>query len=198
MASPEDSTQAAEDRARVEAEAAVVDALENSEQRFHLAFEQSMAGTILVDLEDKVLEVNDTFCEMVGRSNEEIVGERSELFTYPEDLGIAAEAHHRLTSGEVDQVSYTKRFLHKNGRVSLPTCRSALYSTRRVPTLRSVTSVRDVTKERARSAQLSHQALHDSLTGLANRVLFENRLSLAHAQDCSPRRMERRDVVGPR
>ena len=173
MASPEDSTQAAEDRARVEAEAAVVDALENSEQRFHLAFEQSMAGTILVDLEDKVLEVNDTFCEMVGRSNEEIVGERSELFTYPEDLGIAAEAHHRLTSGEVDQVSYTKRFLHKNGRVIVADVSKCPVLDATGSTLCFVTSVRDVTKERARSAQLSHQALHDSLTGLANRVLFE-------------------------
>ena len=49
-------------------------------------------------------------------------------------------------------------------------------------TLYFVTSVRDVTKERALNAQLSHQALHDSLTGLANRVLFENRLSQAHAR----------------
>ena len=45
-----------------------------------------------------------------------------------------------------------------------------------------VASVRDVTEERALNAQLSYQALHDSLTGLANRVLFENRLSQAHAR----------------
>jgi diguanylate cyclase (GGDEF)-like protein/PAS domain S-box-containing protein len=141
-----------------------------------------MAGTILVDLENTVLEVNDSFCEMIGRSNEEIAGEHSELFTYPEDLSITAEAHHRLTSGEVDKVSYTKRFLHKNGRVVVAEVSKCPVRDATGSTLCFVASVRDVTKERARNAQLSHQALHDSLTGLANRVLFENRLSLAHAR----------------
>src|ERR1039457_6375704 len=101
----------------IEAELRAVDALANSEQRFRLAFEQSMAATILVDLEDRVLEVNDAFCQMVGRNRDEIVAKRSELFTPPEDRSISDKVPHRLTSGEVDQVSYTKRYLRKNVQV---------------------------------------------------------------------------------
>ena len=63
----------------IEAELRAVDALASSEQRFRLAFEQSMAGTILVDLEDIVLEVNDAFCQMIGRNRDEIVAKCSEL-----------------------------------------------------------------------------------------------------------------------
>jgi diguanylate cyclase (GGDEF)-like protein/PAS domain S-box-containing protein len=176
------STQGAADHARIAAEAIAADAFVSSEQRFRLAFEQSMAGTTLVDLEDKVLEVNDAFCQMIGRNREEIVAKRSELFTHPEDRSISDKAHRRLISGELDQVSYIERYLRKNGQVIVVEVSKSAVRDASGSTLYFVTSVRDVTKERALNAQLSHQALHDSLTGLANRVLFENRLSQAHAR----------------
>ena len=39
-------------------------------------------------------------------------------------------------------------------------------------TLYFIISERDITEERSLTAQLSHQALHDPLTGLANRALL--------------------------
>jgi diguanylate cyclase (GGDEF)-like protein/PAS domain S-box-containing protein len=166
----------------VAAEFAAAEALANSEQRFRLAFENTMAGMIFVDLEDRIITVNDSFCKMIGRNREEIIGKDSTSFTHPEDRSLTEESHRRLTSGEAQQVSYVKRYLHKDGRVidvevsKCPAC-DATGSTSYF-----VTSVRDVTEERALTAQLSHQALHDRLTGLATRVLFEDRLSQAHAR----------------
>jgi diguanylate cyclase (GGDEF)-like protein len=49
-------------------------------------------------------------------------------------------------------------------------------------TLYYVISERDITEERTLTAQLSHQALHDSLTGLSNRALFDDRLAQAHSR----------------
>ena len=182
MAKPQDSAPRPMDHARTEAEVHVVDAAANSERRFQVAFDHNMAGTVLLDHENKVVEVNDAFCQMVGRNREEIVGKGPALFTHPEDRGISEEAHRRLTSGEVDRVSYTKRYLHKDGRVIDVEVSKSVALDAAGSTLYFISSVRDITQEHALSAQLSYQALHDSLTGLANRVLFEDRLAQAHAR----------------
>jgi diguanylate cyclase (GGDEF)-like protein len=42
-----------------------------------------------------------------------------------------------------------------------------------------VVTCRDLTEERRLHARVAHQAMHDPLTGLANRALFANRLELA-------------------
>ncbi|MEV5437078.1 EAL domain-containing protein [Streptomyces sp. NPDC052682] len=45
-----------------------------------------------------------------------------------------------------------------------------------------VLTLRDVTEQRKLERELTHQAFHDSLTGLANRVLFQDRVSHALVQ----------------
>jgi diguanylate cyclase (GGDEF)-like protein/PAS domain S-box-containing protein len=157
-------------------------ALAESEERFRHAFEDNMAPMMLTDLENRITEVNAAFCHMIGWSKEELLGSDSIEFTYPEDLGISESTHRRMTSDALGQARYNKRYLHKDGRViaveiSKATARDAFGKTQYF-----VLSERDITQERALSAQLSHQALHDPLTGLANRAVFEDRLAQAHAR----------------
>jgi diguanylate cyclase (GGDEF)-like protein/PAS domain S-box-containing protein len=153
-----------------------------SEQRFRLAFEQNTAPMVFSDLEDRVIAVNDAFCRMIGFSREELIGEDSKQFTHPDDIGITEETLQRLTSDEVDQVRYVKRYLRKDGRVIVSEVSRTPARDANGKILYFVASERDVTDERALTEQLFHQALHDPLTGLANRALFEDRLSHAHAK----------------
>ena len=47
------------------------------------------------------------------------------------------------------------------------------------PAVAGVCSIRDITREREREEELAHSALHDPLTGLANRRLIDEHLKLA-------------------
>ena len=156
-------------------------ALSQSEQRFRLAFEGNMAPMIFNDLEDRAIAVNDAFCQMVGYDRDEIIGRDSTIFTHPDDIGITEETHQRLLRGEVTQARYEKRYLRKDGGVVISEVSRSLARDDHGNILYFVASERDVTEERALTAQLSNRALRDPLTGLANRTLFEDRLSHAHA-----------------
>lgn len=158
------------------------DALANSEERFRLAFEDNMAPMIFSDLNDLCIAVNDAFCEMVGYTREEILGRDSLLFTTPDDVGITEASHTRLVAGEADQARYVKRYLRKDGRVVVAEVSRSTARDAEGNILYLFSSERDVTEERALADQLSHRALHDPLTGLANRALFEDRLAQAHAR----------------
>jgi diguanylate cyclase (GGDEF)-like protein/PAS domain S-box-containing protein len=180
--SPEDQSSAVQ--------AAVATAVAHIEQRFRLAFEGNMAPMVFSNRDGLFLEVNESFCQMSGRTRDELIGRDSQHFTYPEDVGISEDVNRRLTSGETDQVRYTKRFLHKNGRIVVAEVSICSAQDESGNTLYFVSSVRDITEERALATQLSYQALHDPLTGLANRALFNDRLVQAKS------RVVRQDELG--
>jgi diguanylate cyclase (GGDEF)-like protein/PAS domain S-box-containing protein len=152
------------------------------ENHFRLAFENNMSPMIFTDFESRLMAANDAFCQMIGYTREEVLGRLTTTFTFPDDLGITEENHRRLTSGEIEQARYVKRYLHKDGRVIVVEVSKSPALDESGNTLYFVVSQRDITEERALTSQLSHQALHDPLTGLANRALFEDRLSQAYAR----------------
>jgi diguanylate cyclase (GGDEF)-like protein/PAS domain S-box-containing protein len=154
----------------------------SSDERFRLAFEHNMAPMLFSDFEDRVIAVNDSFCRLVGFTREELMGHDSKQFTYPDDVGITEDTLVRLSSEQVDQVRYVKRYLRKDGRIIISEVSRSAARDASGKILYFVSSERDITEERTLADQLSHQALHDSLTGLANRALFEDRLSQAHAR----------------
>ena len=152
------------------------------ELRFRVAFESNMAPMTFADVDDRIIAVNDAFCDMVGYTKEELLGCDSTIFTLPEDVGITEETHYRSIAGEAPQERYEKRYLTKDARVIDVEVSRAPARDADGQILYFVFSERDITEQKTLTAQLSHQALHDPLTGLANRLLFEDRLTHAHAR----------------
>ena len=164
----DDSIRRAAERDRVEIE-----------QRFHLAFANNVSGIVIVDLDSRAVAVNDSFCAMLGLTSDELVGATSASVTFPEDRGITEGASARMLSGGGDRMVYTKRYLHRDGRAIWTEVSQSLARDETGEPQYFINSVRDVTDERSLFDRLSHQALHDSLTGLPNRALFDDRLAQA-------------------
>src|ERR1017187_7408856 len=137
---------------------------------------------VFTDLEDRIIAANDAFCAMMGRTRSELIGFDSKPFTYPDDVGITEASHERFLHDEIRQVRYIKRYLHKDGRMIVAEVSKSPARDKTGKTLYFIISERDITEERMLTAQLSHQALHDPLTGLANRALLDDRLAQAHSR----------------
>ena len=154
-------------------------ALAKSERRFRLAFENNAASMAIADLEGSLVDVNRSYCEMLGYADTELLGRDLIALTHPEDRFLTAEMHRRLVTGEVDQVGYTKRYMHKDGHVIYGDIQTRIFEGDTDTSRLLIAAIRDVTEERNLAAQLSHQALHDSLTGLPNLALFQDRMTQA-------------------
>ncbi len=162
-------------------EAEVQRELARRDAHFHDAFANNTSGMYLLDPTGHIIDVNHAFCEMIGRDEIELLGHSPDEFRLDSDVAIAEEHRRRLASGAVPRVHYTTRFVHRAGQLIIGELSAASLCDERGNPGTYVVSVRDVTDERALLAELEHRALYDSLTGLANRTLFEDRLSRARA-----------------
>ncbi|BBD08674.1 PAS/PAC sensor signal transduction histidine kinase [Desulfovibrio ferrophilus] len=90
------------------------EALRESERRFRSLFEDAPIGAVVMDLEGRQVSVNAAFAEMLGYSEQELVGKRHLDLTHPADRD-DCQAHGRATfEGECDRYQMDKRFLRRD------------------------------------------------------------------------------------
>ena len=150
--------------------------LAESERTFRSLFSSNPQPMWVYDQENyRFLEVNDAavanygytrdqFLEMTLfdiRPPEEAERLRRDLARPRGEFEMSRNWKHRLRDGRVIDVEVSSHALNFHGRKA------------------ALVSVQDVTDRVALENQLRHQAFHDSLTGLANRALFLDRVELA-------------------
>lgn len=97
------------DRKRAEA------SLQQSEARFKGIFEHAAVGIVLVDLDSRLVEVNPTFCAMLGYEASELTGRTVADISHPDDWADADAERSQLLAGEIDSREVEKRYLHRDG-----------------------------------------------------------------------------------
>jgi diguanylate cyclase (GGDEF)-like protein/PAS domain S-box-containing protein len=154
-------------------------ALRESEVRFRNLVERSPEAIVLHS-RGQVFYANPAAAALVGVGDGgDLTGRPILQFVHPDSL---ADVRQRLSLGRrsirSDLAEY--RIVHSDGSVRDVEVLSAqvTYGGR----LAVQTHLRDVTDRKALERQLSHEAFHDTLTGLANRALFIERVERALAR----------------
>jgi diguanylate cyclase (GGDEF)-like protein/PAS domain S-box-containing protein len=157
------------------------------ERRFRVAFGDAPIGMALIsarpDDDGCYVEVNHALCEMVGRSERELLGTSFLDAVHPDDR---EEMARRVRAGEMlvgDRArAVEKRYLHADGHTVWASVNASLLRDGDGEATAHSVHVLDTTSRHEYEEQLKHRALHDTLTGLPNRALFERDLELALAR----------------
>lgn len=161
-------------------------ALQESEQRYRELVETSPDGILLNDLEGVILMANGKLATMLGyEAAEQLKGVNVTAHLLEQDRARARGILEQRASGVLPSSVHTRYLAQRRDGSTFPAEVSSYVEAGAPESGRLITStVRDVTNRVAYEDQLRHLALHDPLTGLANRTLLYDRLqqSLAGAR----------------
>ena len=160
---------------RKQAEAALLEAQET----FRHAFDDAPIGMALVDLDGRILRGNPSIGRLFGRPKDELVGMAVRDITHPEDQESSGEEMRRLVNGDIDRYDLEKRYVRPDGEVVWAALSVSLVRDANRQPAYCIGQLEDITERRALSDRLAHEAAHDGMTGLPNRVRFLDRLLLA-------------------
>ncbi len=92
-------------------------ALQESEERFRKFFEEAPIGISVVHLDGRFLQVNKTYCPMLGYLEEELHQLTFAAITHPEDVEKDLGYAEQLFKGEIPSYQIEKRYIKKNGEI---------------------------------------------------------------------------------
>ncbi|MBA4263221.1 MAG: hypothetical protein C0443_14700, partial [Comamonadaceae bacterium] len=88
-----------------------------SQQRFLATFEHAAAGISHVAPDGRLLRVNQTFCQLVGYSEAQLLQLTFQHITHPDDVGPDISLLEQTLSGQRSSYSLQKRYRHQQGHL---------------------------------------------------------------------------------
>ncbi len=145
-----------------------------SDARFRAFFEYAGIAIQVLSFDGVILESNLATTDLLGYTAQELIGRQAITLSPDEDIEASRQMGRDLRSGARDHATLERRFFHKDGHVVWGQLTVSLVSDGSEPRL--IGMIQDISERKRMEAQLVKQAFHDELTGLANRVLFRDRL----------------------
>ncbi|MDX6630093.1 MAG: hypothetical protein QOH00_2339, partial [Gaiellales bacterium] len=154
------------------------EAVKESERRYRDLFENASEPIASVKMDESITDVNRAFERVLGYTRGELIGTNLADYVTTDAREASLHATRRKLTGEVSGTTYEQEFIAKDGHsVILEVSSRVIEEHGRAIGVQGI--CRDVTARKQAELELRHlselnrhQALHDSLTGLPNRVSF--------------------------
>lgn len=154
-----------------------------AEGLFRAVFDGSPVATAVVDLDGRLVQVNDALTMICGHSAEELLGRGFAEITHPDDVDLDLELLAEVRAGRRGGYRMEKRFVHRAGHevwveLTTSTVRDAAGAiSHLVCHLEDISERKTLIGTAESSDALAYWATHDHLTGLPNRRYLDSYLT---------------------
>lgn len=154
-------------------------AIQKSEEKFRNAFDHASIGMALVSMSGGIMKVNRAFAKLLGFTQSELLS-RDFTSLLPEDeVDLHKRELTRLFYGAVQSTQIEQRVFHKNQEIIWVLWNASINLGDLDEEAHYIFQFQDITDKKRAEERIVHDALHDGLTGLPNRMLFVDRLQVA-------------------
>ena len=143
------------------------------------AFDNAPSGIAVLTTAGVITACNPAIAHLLGLEPGDLIGRTFFDVTHPDDLDEARRSCALLQGARTRIVRHECRFRTADRRVIWVSISTSLVSETADRPAHLIMHVDDVTDRKRLEAELSHRALHDPLTGLANRTLLTERIHAA-------------------
>lgn len=162
-------------------------ALEKSEQELRHIFALAPIGMIITNLQGVIIEVNNSFSELIKYNNKDIVNQLQTKFCHPDDKSKYSLIKQKIIIDNLDEYSQEIRLLSSNGSVIHTIVNITALRDKRGTIIKFIEQIVNISEIKIMEEQMLYDSFYDKLTGLPNRFLLVDRLKqfLAISQEKS-------------
>ncbi|HEX7038281.1 MAG TPA: EAL domain-containing protein [Pseudomonadales bacterium] len=153
--------------------------LRRSEARFRGAFENAPIGILLLDPQGHIFQANRFATELLRYPDRSLDNVHVSRLVPPDERPDLKEQLERLARGSETTIRTERRMLCADGLEIWTNCHLVLQLSAEGEPLYSIMQIADITEMKSSQRRMERLAFYDTLTELANRRLFHDRLQQA-------------------
>jgi PAS domain S-box-containing protein len=172
--------------------------LRESEERYRAVHDRAPVGICWVEsATGRLLRVNPKYCEIVGRTEPDLLGRNFQSLSHPADLPRNLENLRQLVNGEIRHYQMEKRYLRRDGSLRWAEVRAAAMCPAGEKPVWHMAIVQDITDRKQTEERLQeYERVVEGLEEMIVVVDREYRFIIANRAYLNYRSKQKQDVIG--